>query len=101
MRYGSCLDCRTETDPHLLTVAGTLGGQSHHHHIKSCKTCGAWWFDDHVTGPLGLPVLSRRDTVACGCPVDGEHGYARAVFEVREPEADCHCTWARLGARTW
>ena len=41
MRYGDCLACRTETDPHLLTVARTLGGQSHHHHVKSCKTCGA------------------------------------------------------------
>jgi hypothetical protein len=99
MRYGSCLACVVLSDRRLVTLAAVpemLGDHCHHHHHHTvlCETCGSWWFDDVVVGGLGLPVPARRDTVLCGCPEDGEHGYSKTIVMAPMPEADCHCTAA-------
>jgi hypothetical protein len=98
MRHGTCLNCQVISDRSLVTL-GTLPellgpDTSHHHHTVLCETCGAWWFDDYVIGGLGLPVVSRRDTVFCGCPEDGQHDYSKTIVMVPMPESECHCTAA-------
>ena len=68
MRYGSCLNCEHGADPDLITVTAVREGlneRTHHHHTMVCGTCGSWWFDDTVTGGLGIPVPTRRDTMMC------------------------------------
>jgi hypothetical protein len=90
------------TDLDLVTmtaVTETLGDQSHHHHAMICDTCGSWWFDDCVTGGLGLPVPARRDTVLCACPEDDGYTCTRAMITVPMPEADCHCTAADVNSK--
>jgi hypothetical protein len=94
MRHEDCLVClHTSTGPAglLAAVQENLSKNSHHHHAITCKTCGAWWFDDIVTGPGRIPVASRRDSVMCGCP-DRPDGNTPSTVMISSPEKDCHCT---------
>ena len=108
MLRDTCLTCRameiTGQDRQLraaVEIAEMVGiGLMHHHHTVACEDCGAWWFDDHVIGGLGLPVEARRDTVVCGCPEDGVIRYASGVVQVPVPEAECHCTAAGVEKNT-
>jgi hypothetical protein len=102
VRYETCLVCafwetRDEDHPLLTMVQlSELLPGSHHHHAVLCEDCGAWWFEDVVTGPLGIPVPARRDTVLCSCPEDGADRYTRTVINVPEPESACACTAAKV-----
>jgi hypothetical protein len=90
------------TDRDLVTLAAvpeTLSENTHHHHTVLCDSCGAWWFDDYVTGGLGLPVASRRDTALCACPEDGERRYSKTIVMVPMPEKDCRCTASDVNTR--
>jgi hypothetical protein len=78
----------------MIAVTESLAAGMHHHHAVRCEDCGAWWFDDTVAGPLGIPVPTRRDTVLCACPEDGTERYTEALIYVPEPEDACHCTAA-------
>jgi hypothetical protein len=95
MRYGNCLNCDIMGDRELVTrgtLPEELTGDCHHHHTVRCGSCGSWWFDDYVTGGLGLPVASRRDTVLCACPEDGQDRYRKTIVMVPLPEDGCRCT---------
>jgi hypothetical protein len=59
-----------------------------------CGDCGSLWFEDVVTGPLGVPVAARRDTVLCDCPEDGRVSFTPSTVIVRVPEEDCRCSAA-------
>lgn len=108
MLRDTCLICRateiTGQDRQLraaVEIAETLGpGMMHHHHTVRCEDCGSWWFDDRVTGGLGLPVPARRDTVLCGCPEDDVNRYSQSVVQVPVPEQECRCTAADVEANT-
>jgi hypothetical protein len=100
MRHETCLTCRLG-DVTRLQLLGTwlaeaLGADAHHHHLVTCADCGASWFDDAVIGALGVLVPARRDTVFCGCPVDGREIYTPSVILVCVPEARCRCSLAAL-----
>jgi hypothetical protein len=102
MRHETCLVCRLGNDssaalPRLAALlAESFGPGVHHHHTVICEDCGAWWFDDVVLSPLGIPVPARRDTVLCDCPEDGRVAFTRQTVLVRVPERDCHCTHAKI-----
>lgn len=99
MRHSTCLVCKYAPDPalHPLTViTETLSPDTHHHHAISCESCGAWWFDDVVTGGLGIAVPARRDTVMCGCPEDDQHQFTRSAITVPGPESACACTASKV-----
>jgi len=100
MRHETCLYCRArgagdQNIQALILVAESVGDLTHHHHTVKCPRCGTWWFDDLVTGALGVPVPSRRDTILCPCPDDGPLFTLSAVM-VPVPESECACTKAEV-----
>ena len=108
MLRDTCLVCRTTEitgeDPELramVEIAETLGiGLVHHHHTVACEDCKTWWFDNYVTGGLGLPVPARRDTVVCTCPEDGASRFIISIIQAPMPESECNCTAAEVEAST-
>ncbi len=101
MRHEDCLTCRFAaggdlTPVVLNAVTEMLDPGTHHHHLVRCEDCRAFWFDDIVTGGLGIPVPSRRDTVLCDCPEDGTGRFTRSVVSAPMAEAECRCTAALI-----
>jgi len=98
MRHESCLTCKLSGDitplQRFATEYAEIEPGVHHHHVMECGDCGSLWFEDVVTGPLGVPVAARRDTVLCGCPEDSAARFTPSIAIVRVPEEDCHCSAA-------